>query len=56
MVDTSTVGGVISGYCVTGSAKIAIAPERVITTDNTVAKIGRSIKNLENKRLVLGYR
>src|SRR5207302_719810 len=46
--DTSTVGGVISGYCVTGRVKTAMAPAIVMTMDSTDAKIGRLMKKLEN--------
>src|SRR5262245_58945406 len=44
MVETSMVGGVISGYCVIGSASRARAPARVMIRDSTVAKMGRSMK------------
>src|SRR6516225_10175236 len=51
-------GGVIGGYCATGRLMTATAPARVMTTDNTAAKIGRSIKKCENRmgfsRLFLG--
>jgi hypothetical protein len=47
-VETSTVGGAISGYCVIGSTRAAIPPASTITSERTVAKIGRSIKNREN--------
>src|SRR5690348_4074406 len=50
---TSTVGGVISGYCVTGSAQTAMPPARVMTIDSTEAKIGRSMKNFENTTALL---
>src|SRR5262245_30588900 len=46
--NTSTVGGVISGYCATGKLKTARSPARVTIMDSTEAKIGRSIKNREN--------
>src|SRR5260370_808062 len=46
--DTSTVGGAISGYCATGRVNRAIMPPRTTTMDRTDAKIGRSMKNLEN--------
>ena len=45
---TSTVGGVISGYCASGKLKTATAPARVMTIDSTEAKIGRSMKNFES--------
>src|ERR1700719_3871511 len=50
--ETSTVGGVISGYCVTGSVNSAIPPASVITMESTEAKIGRSIKKRENMNQV----
>src|SRR4051812_36369111 len=46
--DTSTVGGVISGYCVTGSRTTKIPPARVMTIDSTEAKMGRLMKKREN--------
>src|SRR5471030_1733224 len=46
--DTSTVGGVISGYCATGKVNSAMVPPSTITMDSTEAKIGRLMKNLEN--------
>src|SRR5689334_5572322 len=52
--DTSTVGGVISGYWAIGSVISAMPPPRVMTIDSTEAKIGRLIKNLENTILVRG--
>ena len=42
------LGGVICGYCATGSVQTAIPPASVITIDSTAAKIGRSMKNREN--------
>src|SRR5262249_18426521 len=42
------VGGVISGYCATGSVKRATPPASTTRIDSTDAKIGRSMKNLEN--------
>ena len=35
------------GYCATGRKNSAIPPISVMTTDNTVAKTGRSMKNRE---------
>src|ERR1051325_734907 len=49
--DTSTVGGVISGYCAIGSANKAILPASVMTIDSTQAKIGRSMKKRENTKV-----
>src|SRR5579862_8090033 len=46
-IDTCTPGGVIRGYCASGKVKRAMPPISVITTDRTVAKIGRSMKNRE---------
>src|SRR5436190_127476 len=46
--ETSTVGGVISGYCATGKFISAMAPASVTTMDSTAAKIGRSMKKREN--------
>ena len=42
-----TVGGEMSGYCATGSAKAAMPPASVISTAITIAKTGRSMKNRE---------
>src|SRR5262245_45767896 len=52
--DTSTVGGVISGYCATGRVNSAMLPPRTMTIDSTEAKIGRLMKNLENTMPALG--
>src|SRR5689334_17808684 len=38
----------MSGYCATGSVQTAIPPAIVMTIESTEAKIGRSMKNLEN--------
>src|SRR6516162_2681232 len=46
--DTSTVGGVISGYWAIGSVNRATPPPSTITIDSTEAKIGRLMKNREN--------
>src|SRR5271170_4232773 len=48
MAETSTVGGVISGYWAMGKPQPATNPARVMMMDITAAKIGRSIKNFEN--------
>src|SRR3979490_3561123 len=45
-----TVGGTTSGYSLIGNIGIAIAPATKITIDNTAAKIGRSMKNLEKSK------
>src|ERR1043165_6893357 len=46
--DTSTVGGVISGYWATGSVNSAMPPPSTMTIDSTEAKIGLLIKKREN--------
>src|SRR5262245_62164240 len=48
MADTSTVGGVMSGYCAIGSPRTAIRPASVTKIDSTDAKIGRLMKKLVN--------
>src|SRR5262249_4551824 len=45
---TLMLGGVIGGYWATGKFTIATAPPRVMTIDNTDAKIGRVMKKWEN--------
>lgn len=45
---TETVGGVISGYCATGRVLTVMTPTSIISTASTVAKMSRSMKNLEN--------
>src|SRR5829696_4905379 len=47
MARTTTEGGTTSGYSLIGSANIASPPARKMTIDSTLAKIGRSMKNLE---------
>src|SRR5207247_3109971 len=44
MAVTRTVGGVISGYSATGKKPAAMAPSRMITTEITHARTGRSMK------------
>lgn len=44
---TSTVGGVISGYCAMGSEGIATRPAMVMRIESTEAKIGLSMKKNE---------
>ncbi|MNR66790.1 hypothetical protein D3C85_1904740 [compost metagenome] len=44
---TTTEGGTTSGYSAVGSLVRAISPANTTTTDNTPAKIGLSMKNLE---------
>src|SRR6516164_9459669 len=45
---TTIVGGVISGNCATGKSAKAMQPRRTVTTEITIAKIGRSIKKCDN--------
>jgi len=47
---TCTVGGVMGGYCATGSEKIATPPSNIMTMAMTFASTGRSMKNLENMK------
>src|SRR5205807_5738439 len=47
MAVTSTVGGVTSGYCATGSVNTATPPASTKTMDRTEAKMGRSMKKWE---------
>src|ERR1700743_2984538 len=51
MVVMFTVGGAISGYSDTGSARCAIAPIIVSRMESTAANTGRSMKKCE-KRMV----
>src|SRR5690606_37924851 len=44
---TLIVGGAMSGYCANGSIGMAKAPARVMKTEITIAKIGRSMKKRE---------
>src|SRR5690349_17757802 len=46
--DTSIVGGVMSGYCATGSDVSATDPASVTMMLITLAKIGRSMKKRVN--------
>src|SRR5579872_2860307 len=52
--ETSTVGGVISGYCAMGSVHSEMPPASVMMIDSTEAKIGRSMKNRENMNQISG--
>ena len=52
---TCTVGGVIEGYWSIGNTKSDTPPATRSNSDSTVAKIGRSMKNLENLMTVLFY-
>src|SRR4051812_10060648 len=45
---TVTTGGAISGYCATGSERIAARPASTRNSEITAAKIGRSMKKREN--------
>src|SRR5262245_42365349 len=47
--ETCTVGGVIGGYCETGSTPSATPPRRIVTNAMTFARTGRSMKNLASK-------
>ena len=49
--ETTTSGGVISGYRAIGKENKEITPAKVKTMEITIAKRGRSIKILEN----IGY-
>src|SRR5579871_5173287 len=53
-METETPGGVMRGYWAIGSETSAMPPISVMTTDSTVAKIGRSMKNRENMAVLLG--
>ena len=44
---TTTVGGVIVGYCSTGNELKEITPATTIRMERTVANIGRLMKNLD---------
>ncbi len=52
--DTSTVGGVISGYCAIGSDVTATPPASVMMIDSTDAKMGRLMKKRENTKTPRG--
>jgi hypothetical protein len=47
LVVTVTVGGVIAGYCSTGSLRNVTTPKRIVTIAMTFAKIGWSTKKRE---------
>src|SRR5687768_15558065 len=51
---TTTEGGTTSGYSLIGSIGIEIRPAAKITIDNTAAKIGLSMKNLEKSMGIPG--
>ena len=48
---TATCGGASSGNCAIGSVGIAIAPARMITSEHTLARIGRRMKVSTNTGL-----
>ncbi len=48
MAFTSTVGGVMSGYCEMGSMSSDTTPMRISTMPMTLERMGRSMKNLAN--------
>src|SRR3954469_8350132 len=52
---TCTTGGAISGYWAIGSTRIAARPASAMKIEMTTAKMGRSMKNLENMA-ILGKR
>src|SRR5688572_19965195 len=57
MLVTVTWGGASSGYCAIGSVGILTAPARMITSEQTLAMIGRLIKvstNMSVFRTALG--
>ena len=47
VVVTTTVGGVMDGYCSMGSRFTATMPNRTVRMARTFAKIGRSMKKRE---------
>ena len=47
VVETCTVGGVMSGYCSTGRPRALTRPKMTVTIAMTLAKIGRSMKKRE---------
>src|SRR5207237_6878323 len=49
---TVTTGGAISGYCATGSTRIAASPAMMMNTESTAAKIGRSMKKRDSIELL----
>ena len=49
---SDTVGGEMCGYWARGRLKIDTTPPSVITMEITEAKIGRSMKNRVNKRVL----
>src|SRR5215813_9646687 len=53
---TTTVGGAMVGNCVTGKMELAIQPSTTVTTEITIAKLGRSIKKRENFMVTLSLR
>src|SRR5918993_797970 len=53
---TCTVGGTTSGYSLMGNCGIAIRPAAKMMMDNTAAKMGRSMKNLEKSMAQFSWR
>lgn len=49
------VGGVIWGYCAIGNCKTAANPASTIKIDSTDAKIGRVMKNLVIRELIVSH-
>ena len=53
---TTTVGGVIVGYCSTGNDLNVITPATTNNIDRTVANIGRLMKKRDHILLILNFR
>src|SRR5215213_10831731 len=51
---TVTCGGATSGYCATGMVGIARAPARTMTSEQTVARMGRWMKVSTNMGQLAG--
>jgi len=54
--DSLTVGGASCGNCAIGSVGIAMAPARMITSEHTLARMGRLIKVSTTMAYGLGLR
>src|SRR5208282_2248864 len=54
VAETCTCGGTICGYCEIGSSNAATAPAKVMISEMTVEKTGRSMKKLNMLRFPLG--
>src|ERR1700730_1533008 len=50
-----TCGGARSGYCAIGSVGMAITPARMITSEQTLARIGRLMKVSTNTGLSVRF-